>query len=124
MITVSEARSEGRGKVSENCNRREGKRDGQPGGPLIRHTAERESGEAPTPAPLPTRPPTQGSRCSGSLPCDDLGRPALTCQSGLPIPRPQVLSVSLCMPGLVSQATPCPQPRLLGQYYLLRWRQL
>lgn len=58
MITVSEAGSEGWGKVSENCDRREGKRDQEPGGPLIRHTAERDSGEAPTPAPRPPGPHT------------------------------------------------------------------
>lgn len=103
--------------------RREERDQGQ-GGTGMGHTAEKEGGEAPNLAPLPPWPLTQGSPCSGSLWCADLGRPGLTCLPSLPVPHPHVLSSSLPTPSLLSQATPCPQPRLLGRYYLLRRRQL
>lgn len=123
LLTVSEAGSRGWGKASQSFNRREGRREQGKRGTLMGHVAERE-GEVPNLAPWPTWSLAQGSPFSGSLWCVDLGRPGFTCPLSLPVPHPRILSSSQLTPHLPSQATPCPQLRLLGQYSLLRWGSL
>lgn len=106
MITVSEAGSEGWGKVSENCDRREGKRDQEPGGPLIRHTAERDR-RGPHPVSTPPGPHT-GQPLLRKSPRAMIREASLDLSAQpLPIPRP---SGPVCFP-VYSQAL-SPKPPL------------